>query len=238
VQLNHLWSLAVEEHFYLVWPFVIRYASRRLLLVICLACIAFALGLRLAIMISIHNYIACYALTPCRIDGLAMGAMLALLVRGNLGRERLQLAAWWTMFVSVTMLILIAGITRRFNYSDTLIVTVGITLLTMLFGSVVALAVASPATSGIVRFFNLGPLRTFGKFSYGLYVFHAALLPFTLWMAPIGQLTAWTHSRAMATCVIAALGFIISWAAAFLSWHLYEKRFIALKKFFEYRSHN
>src|SRR5262249_1302664 len=84
IRMNHLWSLAVEEHFYLVWPLIVLMFDRRALMKIAAALIAGALVLRIALAMNHVTYIASYTLTPCRMDALAIGAFLALASRGPL----------------------------------------------------------------------------------------------------------------------------------------------------------
>src|SRR4051812_42732359 len=77
VNLNHFWSLAIEEHFYLIWPALVFLLQRRTLMRICTACIITALILR-CLTYFLWNDTAAYVLTPCRMDELAMGALVAL----------------------------------------------------------------------------------------------------------------------------------------------------------------
>jgi peptidoglycan/LPS O-acetylase OafA/YrhL len=72
------WSLAVEEHFYLVIPLVVVALSRRRLLVVAVAAIALGAPLRLLIGVEV-NMIAEYCWTICRIDAFGWGVALALL---------------------------------------------------------------------------------------------------------------------------------------------------------------
>ena len=88
--IGHFWSLAVEEQFYLVWPLVIYWLSRRGLKWLSLALIAIAFLVKLAILFfqfpspDLCVY-ASYTLTPARLDTLAIGGLAALLATS--GRE-------------------------------------------------------------------------------------------------------------------------------------------------------
>jgi len=73
---SHFWSLAVEEHFYLFWPFAVYFLSGKNLLRLTLFIIAFALGLR-AYMVA--NSYEVFYFTLTRFDSLAFGALLAVL---------------------------------------------------------------------------------------------------------------------------------------------------------------
>src|SRR5205085_2357725 len=72
------WSLAVEEQFYLVWPWVVRYCSTALLRRLAIAVICLSPALRY--WLSLHD-VDLYPNTFCRLDGLMAGALLAVIVR-------------------------------------------------------------------------------------------------------------------------------------------------------------
>ena len=78
---SHFWSLAVEEHFYLLWPWVVLALRREALLGACAVGVVFALGLRVALSFAGAGEVALVVLTPCRLDALFIGAFLALAVR-------------------------------------------------------------------------------------------------------------------------------------------------------------
>ena len=91
-----LWSLAVEEHFYLVWPCLVKVCSRRTITLIALAIVA---GIPFVRVWALHagfdrvNEIYVYTWTRC--DGLALGALMAIWVRSRWAdrRNSLRLAA-------------------------------------------------------------------------------------------------------------------------------------------------
>ena len=89
--LEHFWSLCVEEHFYLFWPAVVFLLVRRprVLLAVCLATAFGAMLARLTGSVMGLSWWTTYVLTPFRLDGLALGAFLAVLVRQPGGLERL-----------------------------------------------------------------------------------------------------------------------------------------------------
>ena len=79
--LNHFWSLAVEEHFYLVWPLLVFSCSTRTLARVCLAVAAASLLCRAAFFAGGLQPAYIYVLSPCRFDGLALGGFVAALTR-------------------------------------------------------------------------------------------------------------------------------------------------------------
>ena len=104
--MSQTWSLAVEEQFYLVSPFLIRYLSRRRLVQVLIGCIIGAPVLR-AIVYSAKPGVLSpqYVLMPCRADAIAIGMLLAIAWRSDA-------KAWiaeHTRLASVTLAVLVVG---------------------------------------------------------------------------------------------------------------------------------
>src|SRR5207302_7946280 len=81
--LNHFWSLAIEEHFYFFWPVVVFLLARRprVLIVVCLVTSLGAMLARLTGSLMGLSWWTTYTLTPFRLDGLTLGAFLAVTAR-------------------------------------------------------------------------------------------------------------------------------------------------------------
>ncbi|PYV61803.1 MAG: hypothetical protein DMG97_42080, partial [Acidobacteria bacterium] len=77
--LGHFWSLAVEEQFYLVWPFIVLALCRESLLKLCIGIVALTPILRWAFYAACANRYWVTMFTICQMDSLALGAMLACL---------------------------------------------------------------------------------------------------------------------------------------------------------------
>src|SRR2546421_1955070 len=226
VKLNHFWSLAVEEHFYLVWPAIVFAFSRKTLMRICAGCIVVALGLRCCAYF-LWNDTAAYVLTPCRMDELAMGALIALAARGAGGIEGMVRAARWIAAILFVSLMLI-----WFQDMEDVNYTISLTILAAFFGALLVVAVGGKIASLV---FRNSLLRFFGKYSYGIYVFHWVLSPMLeRYFSPL-KMGAASGSNFVGVALSMAIAIGISVLVAFLSWHFYEKHFLKLKRFFEYR---
>lgn len=88
--LGHFWSLAVEEQFYLIWPVVVLWCSARTLERICFFLIPVALVMRIGFVWGEDNILGAFVFLPCAMDSLAMGAVVAVLVR----EKRRQPQVW------------------------------------------------------------------------------------------------------------------------------------------------
>jgi peptidoglycan/LPS O-acetylase OafA/YrhL len=226
---NHFWSLAVEEHFYLVWPWIIYYASRRTAIKICGWCMVVAMVCRAALALSGDHLVAAYTLTPCRIDALATGGILALWVRAPF--DPVLLVRWARRGVVVSGVLAVGLFAWKGNLAmmDPLTQVVRFSLSSALFGSLLILAIAAPTATMAGRFWNWGLLRTFGKYSYGLYVFHYLMVFWLRRVFPTAAVTQATQSPLVARLLFMFFAISVSLGVAVLSWHLYERHFIRWK---------
>jgi peptidoglycan/LPS O-acetylase OafA/YrhL len=238
---THLWSLAIEEQFYLLWPLLVWLASRRRLIQLCVASIAVAIVTRLVLHFVVGNDIAAYALMPARIDALASGGLLAVLVRD---REGARLAAKYLNPVaaaSAVVLILVmfwSGPVKGFSMLPTLdfpVQTFGYPALALFFAAMLGKAVAAPAGHISTRVLTSRTLMAFGKYSYALYLVHILVRDiFQNQLATRGGFPLISGSQLPAQLALVLFGVAVSYAIAFASWHLFEKRILALKRFFPY----
>ena len=83
--------------------------------------------------------------------------------------------------------------------------------------------------------FRNAVLRFFGKYSYGIYVFHWVLSPMLERFFSPQKMGAASGSNFVGVALSMAIAIGSSVLVAVLSWHLYEKHFLKLKRFFEYR---
>jgi len=233
--LGHFWSLAIEEHFYLLWPALVFLLGWRALMIVCGLCIPVALVTRLALLKAGVVPTAVYVLTPCRMDSLAIGGLLALAVRSPRGVGALLPAARWTCVAGGVALLAIFLACGNFSEELPVMQSVGYPLLALFFGSLLVLSLNPAPTSVVRRFFCFRLLRLFGAYSYGLYVFHVLLRPLFIKLFGASHLASLLGSPLGGVVAFTILAILGSLLAAFLSWHLYEGPFLRLKRFFEYR---
>jgi peptidoglycan/LPS O-acetylase OafA/YrhL len=225
--LQHFWSLAVEEQFYLIWPIVVLWLGRKHLIATCAVAIVAALAYRLAL--SSTGYVALPDVwMPARMDGLAVGALIALMARVPTG---LALLRRWATPVAVAAALPLA-ILLRYNVA---LSTVAHTLTALLFGAILVLCLPVTPRSSLATGAASPILRFFGRYSYALYVFHNPLL----WFRPVFSLAfipTVFGSQLPAYLLWLAISIGATVAVAVVSWHLLEKPFLKMKKFFPYHS--
>jgi peptidoglycan/LPS O-acetylase OafA/YrhL len=232
VEMSHLWSLAIEEQFYLVWPAVVLATPRRHLLRVTLGAFVAALLLRL-FFVSQGNLIAAYALMPCRMDALAAGACIAIVARRDGGTEGVLRWARPVAAASGAAILALWIWRGELWHRDPVVAGVGFSLIAALSGCVVVFGVALPVRHPLVRLLCAGWLRSVGKVSYGMYLIHFALLKILfLRITPTERLAPVLGSEAAVLFLRFGIVLVVTFALAWLSWNLYERRFLALKRYF------
>jgi peptidoglycan/LPS O-acetylase OafA/YrhL len=229
----HLWSLAIEEQFYLVWPLVIFTLSRTAALRVCAFCLAGALAYRVVCVFTVDDLRAVYFHTFGRIDGLALGGAIALIARGGGGVARLRRMAPAVLAVSAAVLAAAPLHPSGFNPGGAYMVSVGYSALAFLFGAVLVLALDGgwPMLS---RLLSARALRFFGRYSYGLYVLHVPLVGLARLAGVSPDAFAGTGWELPGLLAYVTLMFAASIVVALGSWNLYEKPFLRLKSRFAY----
>jgi len=166
--LNHFWSLAVEEHFYLFWPLVVFLLARRprTLIAVCAAISMGAMLARLIGSLAGLSWLATYVLTPFRLDGLALGALLAVTARQPGGLKWLARGLPLVASVSAGLLALTFVWTRLISRQELELVLPGrAALILVLLACLLIWAVVASKPSAISRFFCSRPMAFLGTYS-------------------------------------------------------------------------
>jgi peptidoglycan/LPS O-acetylase OafA/YrhL len=223
----------VEEHFYLIWPAVVYLLPRRGLLVACVGCFIGALVLRTVLVAWVYDDLwTVYLLTPCRMDGLALGGALALLVRDRSG------LAWATrnaarVFLGSALLLVVGFAWQNTPHQGTPFTeTVGHTLIVTLSGALLILVLTRPRSSWLGAVAASGPMRFLGKYSFGLYVLHRPIIFPLKMLIPYEMLSLKFGSAIAGVLVFQLIALILSVLCAMASWYLLESQFLKLKKYF------
>ena len=230
---GHFWSLAIEEQFYLAWPLVVWACRPQTLARVAAGVMVAGLAGRLWLAVAdpFQTSWAGYLFTPTHLDGLMVGALLAVALRSERGLEQWRAWAprvlWWGSTAFVVFGVLRGGL----RADDPVISVAGQPLLAGVFG---ALLVAALHPGGVARVFEHPALRWVGKYSYGLYVFHLPVIGALLWRDLV-PLKGGVGSRLLGVLLIAAVAAVVSCAVAWLSYHAYEKHFLGLKRYFATR---
>ncbi|HEX5479179.1 MAG TPA: acyltransferase [Dehalococcoidia bacterium] len=227
-----VWSLSVEEQFYLLWPFVVLLLSRRGLTVFCVGLVVFAAALRLVLLAAGAAPVVVYEATPARCDTLALGALLALALRDDTWRAQALRHARPVSLAMVGLLVLLGIACHGLAWPDKRVLVYGLTPIALLMASLVAQGFRGGAVAAA---FSASPMRWLGRYSYAIYLFH---LPIGVWLCEHWH----AQTRLMAHGIPEAVADPLCWlavsaitfAAAWVSWQVYEKQFLKLKRFVRY----
>jgi peptidoglycan/LPS O-acetylase OafA/YrhL len=234
--LDHFWSLAIEEHFYFFWPLVVFALARRprALIAVSLTVALCAMLARLAGSLMGLSWWTMYTLTPFRLDGLALGAFLAITVRQRGGLERL-VRTLPLVVATVGGLLAVTFVWTRLVSREglELILPVRAALILMLLACLLVRALIAPERSATSRFFRARSMVFLGTYSYGLYVYHHFISYYLTANRTDLELARLLGSHLAAVALQATLGVTASLALACLSYELVEKRFLRLKRLFE-----
>jgi peptidoglycan/LPS O-acetylase OafA/YrhL len=229
--LSHFWSLSVEEHFYLVWPFVVLAANERALARIAVGIAVAALALRTALVLDHVFTGTIYVLTFCRMDALAIGAFVAVTARQPRELAMWQRRAPWILGAAVLYVAVVAAWKRSDAGWHWSMQTAGYSVADLGSAALIVLALGPARFPGNILSGRV--LRAFGKYSYGAYVIHSAALPL-LQRVLLGPVLAAVRYEPVALTLYAAAAVALSMGAAMVSWYLFEKPILGLKRYFEY----
>jgi peptidoglycan/LPS O-acetylase OafA/YrhL len=225
---SHFWSLAVEEQFYLLWPFVVLFAAGSRLLWVCLVLVALAVLSRVLLMHADARPEMLYMFTNCRMDALALGAAAAVLSFSPAYMQWIADNVRLLMLSVFTVVFTAALLSHSYAVYDPRTLIVGQTLLAGAFALlIVNIGSIAPGTFGywLRRLFEMRWLRIVGRYSFAMYVFHLPIL--TVFGDDIEEFWAFTGSSNPLLYALTAIA--LSFLAGLISWHLIEKHFLRLK---------
>ncbi|MGA9911906.1 MAG: acyltransferase [Paraburkholderia sp.] len=224
---SHLWSLAIEEQFYLVFaPLLLLVAARRHRAV-CLTIIAVGLASLLAMRAAQWQEITIYTHPLTNFWLLALGGMGGLMIAGKESRLRVMLGHGMTLFVFSVCLVGLCATEPRWSQLGS---SLAFTTVSAVYGVCIAALVCSIAccrNAAVIALLETGWLVSFGRISYGFYLYHNLIPDLTRNRHATaffgGTVPLWAHLAGIAA------SFAISLTMAVLSWRLIEAPILRLK---------
>ncbi|MBZ0171679.1 MAG: acyltransferase, partial [Phycisphaerales bacterium] len=259
------WSLAIEEQFYLLCPLLVYFVGAARMKLVCVVLLIASPLFRAWMLLrgtdpffgGETTIIDVYVLTPGRLEGLSLGALIALHLRGgsdNLAPDRRlrALVGPAKIIAPVFLGASLLGEGSRYLsehavHSHTQFTAfAGYSCVAIGFAAVLVLALSARPGGFWFRFWTWKPLRSFGKYSYAIYLVHMPVRAVIRDMIYGPNFNGSRFGDAIVTfpriggselpgqILFYIPAFAACWVVGWLSWNLYEKHFLKLKRFFPY----
>jgi peptidoglycan/LPS O-acetylase OafA/YrhL len=231
--LTHFWSLAVEEHFYFVWPFVVYGLAARpkRLMQAALGLAAASFVARLGASLAGVNGVALTVLTPFQLDALCLGGFFAVYLRQPGGEAAVRRFLRPAVLVTLAATAAVYALNTLAPEARVFTLPLRAGLLRLLLVAVLLWALLAAPESRASAVFRAPSLAFFGKYAYGLYVYHHFLSHAFVTHKTEFVLASLLGSHTLAVVVQATAGIAVTVALAYVSYEYFEKPFLKLKRF-------
>lgn len=243
---DHLWSLAVEEQFYLFFPFVIFYCASKKLPYILIALISISVLLRMYFYLNGTYWVTPYVLMPTCLDALGLGSLLAYYKHESeiayLKTNVLKTGFLVSLVAYICLVMLVRSPSEPHNFYSVVLLRFFESCISVFL---IAIFVSQSGNSGIFKsirktVFENNVIVFIGKISYGIYIYHHFIYNFYYTSAtnPIAKIFSRINliSQGLGDneFVRIAVVFPIVVAVATISWYVFEKPINQLKERFNY----
>ncbi len=227
ILLDHTWSLAVEEQFYLFWPLLFlsfyNKGSVRNVLILCAVMVLASWCMRL-FFTDLSQYKWAYTFTISRLDGLAFGALLSILCANYMDKcKKYNKFLPYVMIITFIAILFVLFSPETKMGSHHAMIRYGLILFAIFYVSLLAYIFLSKENNILKRFFSLGCFRGIGKVSYGVYIFHSPVMMIIVRQIDL-DMGYWKGHL-----ILLLSGTVISFVLASISYRYFEKPILRLK---------
>jgi peptidoglycan/LPS O-acetylase OafA/YrhL len=218
---NHFWSLAVEEQFYLFWPLLIIFIRPKKTLLTIITVIVISILFKAYFFYTAEGWMASTYFTISCMHALGLGALLAYFKNYKSDvLERLSKPQWLYFSGAVYLGLLILHRVYEWNWYKLIFED----FFFALFATFLILKASTNGFKGIAKWGLENKFVVYsGKISYGLYVFHLFVPTLYLYLLNYYDLII------DKTIIYFIIHFVITYAAAFITWNLIENPINKLK---------
>lgn len=226
--LNHTWSLAIEEQFYLFWPLMIWFLPKLKSFILCLIMIFAAFFVKYFLSLKYPGNPINWSNTLASFDMLASGALLAIILK-KFDIKKVLLSCVFFSIITLVIYFLFFNLYPSHhlfwesNAKLTEIDGQAFIILVIPFISYLITYLIKNKNKFTKIFFSNIVIVYIGKISYGIYLYH--FIVFSLVDNSFSNYSI---------VLVAILKFLLTLIIAVLSWHLIEKKVLNLKKYFVY----
>lgn len=225
---THFWSLAIEEQYYLVWPWLILLLPRRRLATAAVITAAIAPLFRLYLALTGQfggpRDLWAYVGTPTALDSLGIGSLIAILMSRESSAQMLRRSMEWIVPVFALALVVVLEVIPHRVIHHVFLDTAAAAFFAWVIYT------ASGGFGGITgKILAAAPLVFIGKISYGIYVYHpyvpAVMSRIAKHFGVVLPIEGWVAALFYTSLTI---------AVATVSWYAFERPINRLKKKFPY----
>ena len=186
-----LWSLSVEEQFYLAWPLIVRFVSLTVLIrIIVLVFVGTAVTRWVFLTDPVWGQMiyngGIVVFMPCRLDGLCAGSLLRIFYDTDPARVRAFARSWWIWLLALAAVMAIDRFfwPAYYHVYGPAMLRFGYSFMALLFASLVAQGLT---IDGLTRRIFESPIRWLGPLSFSMYLFHLPIAAALIWVFPAAQ---------------------------------------------------
>jgi len=242
--IDHLWSLAVEEQYYLIFPYLILFLPTKHYLKVLISMIFISVGTRMFLFFNGNDQVIQFVLMPTCLDSFGLGGLLAYFFTFKKETYFKEICNYKYLIMSLLLLIMFFYFSRQYQLSSNQTHHFGNLVLERFMASLFCFFLIAKAVSGyegIMKWVLKNPVSSYlGRISYGLYLYHNFIYNF--YHTPQTSLVLRVLHRIQKNIPVITQNIVfeltyffgITLIVATISWYCIEKPVNNLKKYFTY----